>query len=53
MERSGSTTRILLRVADPASATRRTVKAGATEIHPVAEEHGWLLGRIEDPFGHQ
>ncbi len=26
--------------------------AGATEIFPVAEEHGWLLGRVADPFGH-
>ncbi|HEY5187895.1 MAG TPA: hypothetical protein VII87_02595 [Solirubrobacteraceae bacterium] len=26
--------------------------AGATEISPVTEEHRWLLGRIEDPFGH-
>lgn len=50
---SGSTTRILLRVADPVGAARRAVAAGATEIYPVTEEHGWLLGRIEDPFGHQ
>jgi uncharacterized glyoxalase superfamily protein PhnB len=25
---------------------------GATEIGPVAEGHGWLVGRLEDPFGH-
>ena len=27
--------------------------AGATELSPVEEEHGWRLGRIEDPFGHE
>jgi PhnB protein len=28
------------------------VAAGARLVYPVATEHGWLLGRIEDPFGH-
>ena len=31
----------------------RAVDAGATELSPVTEEHGWLLGRILDPFGHE
>jgi PhnB protein len=31
----------------------RAVALGATEVYPVDEGHGWLLGRIEDPFGHQ
>ena len=22
------------------------------EVARVAEEHGWLLGRVRDPFGH-
>jgi PhnB protein len=48
----GSTTRMLLIVADPDAAVQRAVRAGATEIRPVAEEHGWRLGRILDPFGH-
>jgi PhnB protein len=48
----GSTTRILLVVEDPESVVERAVAAGATEIYPVGEEHGWRLGRIEDPFGH-
>lgn len=30
----------------------RALAAGATEVHPVGDEHGWRLGRIEDPFGH-
>jgi PhnB protein len=30
----------------------RAVAAGATEVRPPADEHGWRLGRIADPFGH-
>ena len=48
----GSTTRLLLIVADPAAAIGRAVRAGAAEVYPASEEHGWLLGRIQDPFGH-
>jgi PhnB protein len=48
----GGTVRMLLIVEDPASVIERAVAAGATEIHPVGEEHGWRLGRIQDPFGH-
>ena len=49
----GSTVRLLLIVEDPASVVTRAVALGASEVSPVADEHGWLLGRIEDPFGHQ
>ncbi len=48
----GSTVRLLLIVDDPASALARATSLGASEVHPIAEEHGWLLGRVEDPFGH-
>jgi len=48
----GSTVRLLLTVQDPHSVVERAVALGATEVVPVEEEHGWLLGRIEDPFGH-
>jgi PhnB protein len=48
----GGTVRMLLIVEDPAAVIERAVAAGATEIHPVDEEHGWRLGRIQDPFGH-
>ncbi len=48
----GSTTRLLLVVADPQSVVERAVALGARQIRPVEPEHGWLLGRIEDPFGH-
>ena len=49
---SGGTVRILLVVDDPDSVVRRAVDAGAIEVSPVGEEHGWRLGRIADPFGH-
>jgi PhnB protein len=48
----GATVRMLLIVEDPESVVERAVAAGATEIHPVGEEHGWRLGRIADPYGH-
>jgi PhnB protein len=48
----GSTTRLLLIVEDPDAAIDRAVGAGATLIRPAANEHGWRLGRIADPFGH-
>jgi PhnB protein len=48
----GATVRMLLIVDDPQAAVQRAVAAGATEIYPVAEEHGWRLGRVKDPFGH-
>src|SRR3954471_3627858 len=48
----GGTVRMLLMVDDPDAAVRRAVEAGATEVYRVAEEHGWRLGRIADPFGH-
>ncbi|HWC86413.1 MAG TPA: VOC family protein [Solirubrobacteraceae bacterium] len=49
----GATTRMLLIVDDPPSVLAQAVAAGATEVSPVGEEHGWLLGRIDDPFGHR
>jgi PhnB protein len=48
----GSTTRMLLLVDDPQAAIDRAVTAGATRIYPAVKEHGWLLGRVGDPFGH-
>ena len=49
----GATARMLLIVDDPPAVLARAVAAGATEVNPVAEEHGWQLGRIDDPFGHR
>lgn len=48
-----ATTRMLLVVDDPERVCRRAVAAGAVEVSPVGDEHGWRLGRIDDPFGHR
>jgi PhnB protein len=48
----GTTTKLLLVVADPEAAVDRAEAAGATVVSPVADEHCWRLGRVEDPFGH-
>jgi PhnB protein len=48
----GGTVRMLLIVDDPDAAIARAVAAGATEVYAAANEHGWRLGRIADPFGH-
>ena len=48
----GGTVRMAFVVDDPVAVIARAVAAGAREVYPAAEEHGWLLGRIEDPFGH-
>jgi PhnB protein len=49
----GATVRMLLVVEEPDLVMAQALKAGATQIDPVGEEHGWLLGRIDDPFGHR
>ena len=49
----GATGRTLLVVDDPDAVVRQAVAAGATETSPVSDEHGWRLGRIVDPFGHE
>ena len=48
----GATARMLVIVDDPRGVMEQAKAAGATEIYPVAEQHGWLLGRVADPFGH-
>lgn len=48
----GGTVRMVFVVEDPDSAFDRAVKAGARVVHPMANEYGWRLGRVVDPFGH-
>jgi PhnB protein len=48
----GCSVRLLLMVEDPAAVYAQAVSAGATAIVPVADSHGWRLGRLVDPFGH-
>ena len=49
----GTTSRTLLVVDNPDEVVAEAVAAGATEVSPVGEEHGWQIGRIVDPFGHE
>ena len=49
----GATSRMLLVVENPEKVVRRAVAAGASESSAVNNEHGWRLGRIIDPFGHE
>lgn len=48
----GITVRIILTVADPDAVFARAIQAGAKEVFPVGDEHGWRIGRVVDPFGH-
>ena len=43
--------RMILTVADPDALFARALKAGATQVFPVSEGHGWRVGRLVDPFG--
>lgn len=49
----GTTSRTLLIVDDPEQVVADAIAAGATESSAVDDEHGWRLGRIIDPFGHE
>jgi len=49
----GATSRTLLVVDDPDAVVEQAVNSGATETSAVVEEHGWRMGRIVDPFGHE
>lgn len=44
--------RMILTVADPDAAFARALAAGATQVYPVSEGHGWRIGRLADPDGH-
>ena len=49
----GATTRLILTVGDPHAIFASAVRAGAKMVAPVtAQPYGWLVGRVEDPFGH-
>jgi len=48
----GGSVRMVMVVEDPDAAFARALAAGATAVSPVANQYGWRLGRIVDPFGH-
>jgi len=47
----GGTIRMILTVPDPDSLFLQALEAGASQIFPIGEGHGWRLGRLVDPFG--
>lgn len=49
----GATGRVLLVVGDPEAVFAQAIAAGALSKSSVAEEHGWRVGRLIDPFGHE
>jgi PhnB protein len=49
---NGGTVRMILTVEEPDLAFDRTIAAGATMVWPVANQYGWRIGRVVDPFGH-
>lgn len=50
---AGATGRTLLVTDDPDAMFSQALAAGASAASEVADEHGWRLGRIFDPFGHE
>jgi PhnB protein len=49
----GATARFLLVVEDPDAVQAQAVAAGAVQESSVHSEHGWRVGRVVDPFGHE
>ena len=47
-----SPVRMILTVDDPDTVFAAALTAGATEVFPVSEGHGWRVGRLVDPSGH-
>ncbi len=45
----GGSVRMILTVADPDAVFAQARAAGASEVFPVGEEHGWRLGREYRP----
>jgi PhnB protein len=48
----GGSVRMVLTVENPDAAFDRAVAAGAKVVWPVANQYGWRIGRVVDPFGH-
>jgi PhnB protein len=48
----GGSVRMVMTVENPDAAFDRAVAAGAKVVWPVADQYGWRVGRVVDPFGH-
>jgi PhnB protein len=51
-ETLGGSTSMVVVVEDPKSLFEQAVAAGAKIVSPVSAQHGWVVGRMMDPFGH-
>jgi len=49
---TGSSIRVILTVPEPDAVFAKACAAGALEVYPVSEDHGWRVGRVVDPYGH-
>jgi PhnB protein len=49
---NGGSVRMVMTVENPDAAFDRAVAAGAKVVWPVADQYGWRVGRVVDPFGH-
>ena len=47
----GKSVRMILTVANPDELFAQAIAAGASQVFPVSEGHGWRVGRLVDPFG--
>lgn len=48
----GRSVRMVVETADPDALFTRALAAGATEVAPMEDGHGWHIGRLEAPDGH-
>jgi PhnB protein len=48
----GSTVKLLLTTDNPVQVHQKAVRLGGQDAGPVVQSHGWLIGRVVDPFGH-
>lgn len=48
----GCSVRLILIVQDPDAVFAQAIAAGATQVCPMTDDHGWRVGRIADPFRH-
>ncbi len=48
----GGTVRMVMIVDNPDASFDKAVAAGATVVTPMANNYGWRLGRVADPYGH-
>ena len=49
----GRCVRMIVETPDPDPLFARALAAGAAQIEPMYDGHGWHIGRLEAPDGHQ